>query len=196
MTKTEVQKSLALRISTITILTAITTVFTLAVRIPVAPTRGYINLGDVAIYFSAFAFGPFTAFITGGLGTSLADILGGFAQWAPITLLAHGFQGFVIGLIVGMAVQKREKLDRVEAADFLMGNFSWQVIVRLVLAFVGGTVVMAGGYLLAETFIVGFGAALVELPGNVLQNVAGIIGGVPLTIALKKAYPPIGGLRW
>ncbi len=196
MTRTDIQRSLALRISTITILTAITTVFTLAVRIPVAPTRGYINLGDVAIYFSAFAFGPFTAFITGGLGTALADVLGGFAQWAPITLLAHGFQGFVVGLIVGMAVPKKGNLEEVDRVDFLAGNFNWKLITKLIFAFIGGTVVMAGGYLLAESFIVGFGAALVELPGNVLQNVAGIVGGVPLTIALKKAYPPIENLKW
>ena len=153
-------------------------------------------MGDVAIYFAAFAFGPFTAFIIGGLGTSLADIIGGFAQWAPITLLAHGFQGFIVGVIVGMGVSRKSKIEGAANVDFLTGKFNWKVIVKLVFAFLGGTIVMAGGYLLAETFIVGFGAALVELPGNILQNVAGIVGGVPLTIALKKAYPPIVGLKW
>ena len=56
-------------------------------RIPIAPTRGYMNLGDVAIYFSAFTFGPFTALIAGGLGTALADLLAGYPQWIPISLL-------------------------------------------------------------------------------------------------------------
>ncbi len=198
MSESGIERNLAFKISTITILTAITTVFTLAVRIPIAPTRGYINLGDVAIYFSAFAFGPFTAFVTGGLGTALADIIGGFAQWAPITFFAHGLQGFVIGLAVGMMRLKTDNADDMEITSnsFLSGTFNWGVIGRLALAFIFGTVVMAGGYLIAESFIVGWGAALVELPGNIMQNVAGLVGGVPLTIALKKAYPPIVNLRW
>ena len=64
----------ALRISTLAILTAATTVFTFAVHIPIAPTRGYLNLGDVAIYFSAFTFGPLTALISGVLGGILLSL--------------------------------------------------------------------------------------------------------------------------
>ena len=44
--------------------------------------------------------------------------------------------------------------------------------------------------------MVGFRAALVELPGNLLQNLAGVVGAVPLTIAVRKAYPPVTELRW
>ncbi len=184
-----IETSLAFKVSTITILTAITAVFTLAVRIPVAPTRGYINLGDVAIYFSALTFGPLTALIAGGLGTALADIIGGYAQYAPITFIAHGFQGFVIGLIVrGLLIRKKDEIaiDKGKRLDFI----------GLVLAFMSGTIVMAGVYLLAEAFMVGLGAALAELPGNIIQNVAGIAGGIPLTLAIRKAYPPILNFRW
>jgi len=42
----------------------------------------------------------------------------------------------------------------------------------------------------------GFGAALVELPGNLLQNVAGLLAGIPLSLAVRKAYPPVAELRW
>ena len=57
-----------LRISSLAILTADSPVFTFAVRVPIAPTRGYLNPGDVAIYFSAFTFGALTALISGVLG--------------------------------------------------------------------------------------------------------------------------------
>lgn len=180
--ETKSSLSSALKISTITILTAITTIFTIAVRIPIAPTRGYINLGDVAIYFSAITFGPFSALISGGLGTALADILSGYSQWAPISFAVHGLEGLVIGIIVHF-FNKRD-------------SHTVYLIITWSLAFVAGTVVMAGGYLIAEIFMVGLGAALTELPGNIIQNIAGIAGGVPLTLAIKRAYPPVVNFKW
>lgn len=178
----KIELSSAFKISTITILTAITAIFTIAVRIPVAPTRGYINLGDVAIYFSAITFGPLSALISGGLGTALADIFSGYSQWAPISFAVHGLQGFMIGLIVRLFLK--------ENSNPVNSFITWA------LAFTAGTIIMAGGYLLAEYFMVGLGAALTELPGNIIQNAAGIFGGVPLTLAIKKAYPPVANFRW
>jgi uncharacterized membrane protein len=163
----------ALKISTIAIMTAVVAVFTFAIRVPVAPTRGYLNLGDVAIYFSALTFGPITALICGGLGTALADIIGGYAQWAPISLVVHGLQGLTIGLLAHRG-----------------GRLAW------VLAAAAGTALMCAGYFIAGSILVGPGAALVELPGNVLQNVAGVLVGLPLSLAVRRAYPPVEGLGW
>ncbi|MBN1834790.1 MAG: ECF transporter S component [Spirochaetales bacterium] len=173
-------RSPAFRIASLAVLTAVTAVFTYMVRIPVAPTRGYLNLGDVAIYFTAFSFGPVTALISGGLGTALADMISGYSQWAPISLVVHGLQGLVAGLIGGILGKGPRRVF----------NPYWLV------GAAAGTVLMCGGYLLSGTFMVGFGAALVELPGNLLQNLAGIAGGIPLAMAVRRAYPPIGEMRW
>ena len=74
----------ALKVAVVAVLTAVVVVFTMIVRIPTA--KGYINLCDVAICFIAFTFGPWSAFIAAGLGTALADLFSGYAQWAPISL--------------------------------------------------------------------------------------------------------------
>ena len=179
----EIEVSLAFRVSAIAVLTAITALFTYVVRIPIAPTRGYLNLGDVAIFFTALTFGPVSALIAGGVGTAIADIVAGYSQWAPISLVVHGLQGLVIGLIAGTSLS---------AEGLSAGGRT----LRWVLAGLGGAVVMCGGYLLSGTFMVGFAAAVVELPGNVLQNAAGAVGGVPLAIAIRKAYPPVRSFRW
>ena len=50
----------------IAIMTAVTTVLTMFVKIP-TPTRGYLNLSDTMIFFSAYAFGPWVGGIVGGL---------------------------------------------------------------------------------------------------------------------------------
>lgn len=164
----------AFRIASLAILIAVTTVFTYIIRIPIAPTRGYINFGDVAIFFTAITFGPVTAFLAGGLGTALADLFAGYAQWAPITFFAHGLQGLLIGIILSKKIN----------------------IPGLILSFIAATFVMAGIYFITAGFMYGFGPALAEIPGNILQNVAGIAVGVPLAAAVRKAYPPIQNYKW
>jgi uncharacterized membrane protein len=164
----------AFKIASLAILIAITTVFTYIIRIPVAPTRGYINLGDVAIFFTAITFGPITAFLAGGLGTALADLFAGYAQWAPITFFAHGLQGLAIGLIL------KKKTN----------------IPGLVFAFLAATIIMSGIYYFTAGLMYGFGPALAEIPGNILQNLAGVVIGAPLAAAVIKAYPPIREYKW
>ena len=173
-------KSTSFKIAAAAILTAVTVVMTIAVRIPIAPTRGYINLGDLAIYFTALAFGPLTAFIAGGLGTAIADILSGFSQWAPFSFIIHGLQGLAVGLILKLLLRRENKFS---------------VIVSGIIVFAVGTVIMAGGYFAVGCLMAGAGAAVVEIPGNIVQNLAGIIGGYLLYTAVKKAYPPFVNFR-
>ena len=170
----EKPKKISLKIASAAILTAVTVVMTIAVRIPVAPTRGYINLGDMAIYFTALSFGPLAAFTTGGLGTAIADIISGYPQWALFSFLIHGLQGLAVGFLYKALPQKSANIT----------------------AFAAGTAIMAGGYFLTGSIMSGTGAALAEIPGNIVQNLAGIIGGNLLYTAVKKAYPPFANYRW
>ena len=167
------------RIAAFAVLIAVTAVFTYVIRIPIAPTRGYINFGDVAIFFSALTFGPITALVSGGVGTAIADIIAGYGQWAPFSFLAHGLQGLVIGLIAG---RMRSPNNRPRVTGIL-------------LATVAGTLVMGGIYFVTGGVMVGFPAAATEIPGNILQNVVGVAVGAPLSAAVIRAYPPINQLR-
>ncbi len=171
----------AFKIASLAILIAVTTIFTTIVRIPVAPTRGYLNLGDVAIFFTAITFGPLTALIAGGAGTALADILAGYAQWAPYTFIAHGGQGLVIGLIIYAGRN---------------GSNGKTSAISLILSFLAAVIVMAGTYFITGGIMYGFEAAAAEIPGNILQNAAGVLIGAPLAAAVKKAYPPVVHYKW
>jgi uncharacterized membrane protein len=174
MERKGMQFSPAFRIASVAVLTAVTAVFTLLIRIP-SPARGYFNLGDVAIVFTAVTFGPFSAAIAGGLGTGLADVISSFVQWAPISLVVHGLEGLVIGLIL------RARPGSIPLA-FVAG--------------IAGAAVMAAGYLAGGTLLEGFGPALAELPGNAVQSVAGVILGVPLSVAVRRAFPPVRDYSW
>jgi uncharacterized membrane protein len=164
----------AFRIASIAILTAVTTVFTLFVRVP-SPARGYFNLSDVAIAFASYTFGPISALIAGGLGTALADLIGAYAQWAPISLIVHGLQGLLMGVI----------------ARVKPGNFPVAVA-----AGVAGIAVMVIGYGAGGALLTGIGPALAEAPGNVVQSAVGVVLGIPLSLAVARAYPPVRNYSW
>lgn len=146
----------SIRLALLAVLTALVTVLTIIIEIPVPATQGYINLGDVGVFLSGLLLGPLGG-LAGGLGSALADIALGYFQYAPITLIVKGLQATFTGTI------------------FLV----WKPVQRnkfcLVLALLAGSVVMVTGYLLAETFMVGWAAALVEVPGNIFQVTVGSI---------------------
>lgn len=152
-------------------ITAVMTALVLALTRPIVPTPvGYTHLGDSAIYFAAFAFGPWVGVFAGGLGTALADLLTGtYAVFAPLSLVVHGLQGFVVGLIY---------LRRPDGRGLALGTLA------------GGLIVIAG-YFLGETLVPIWGgpaAAIGELPFNVMQVLIGSVGAL-IYLAVARAYP-------
>jgi len=151
------------------IMIAVTAVFTIMVRVPIPATQGYFNFSDVAVYFAGFSFGPLLGLVTGGIGTAIADLIVGAPQWAVLTFLAHGLEGLTAGLL-GRGKDLR----------------------GLIFAWAAGTVVMIGIYFLGEGLVLtGWPAAVAEIPANLLQNVVGGVVGIPLYMAVRRAYPPI-----
>ncbi len=187
MEKDQTISSPVTRIALAAVLAAVTVLSTYFVKIPIPITRGYVHLGDVAIYFAAFTFGPITALVAGGVGTAIADLISGYSQYAPISLVVHGLQGLAVGLIAVALVG-----GEMQGASQIIPRW----ILAIVLAFLAGSVILCGGYLIAEIFMYGFGAAIVEVLPNVGQSIAGMVGAIPLTLAVRRAYPPVRNLRW
>ena len=161
-------KKTTLRIATLAIAIALVAVFTMVIRIPLG--SGYLNLCDVAIAFCAFTLGPVTAAVAGALGPAFADLAGGYAQWAVVSFLVHGIEGLVMALIV------RGGKGR--------------------MAFSGVIIVTGGYYLLSALMLVGFEAAIADVPGNLVQSIVGSVFGLVLSKAVRKAYPPVASFAW
>lgn len=160
-------KPTASLIPLIAIMTAVTTVCTMLVKIP-TPSRGYLNLSDTMIYFSSYAFGPWIGGIIGGLGPALSDLILGYPQWAIFTLLIDGIQAIIVGLSV-----RRFKPVTMIVGSVVAGV--WKVL----------------GYFLAGIVLSGLSASLVDVPGNLAQAGVGIVIGIALFSAVRKAYPPL-----
>jgi uncharacterized membrane protein len=154
------------------VLTALTAAITYASYTPFSPTKGYFNLGDSMVFFSALAFGWHAGAICGGIGSAAADILLGSGVYAPITLVAKGAEGLVSGAI-----------GRVR------GGKSWAVA----LGIGAGGACMILTYFLGELLLlnVGLGKALAEVPINVAQVVLGGTIGALLSYYVKRSYPAL-----
>lgn len=139
-------------------------------RVPIPATGGYVHLGDIFVFFAAFTFGPWVGAVAGGIGCSLADLLTGYAVWAPLTLIAHGVEGLVAGYL-GKGRQ----------------------FTGLALAWLAGAICLVGLYFLGELLPLygGLAGALREVVPNIFQALAGGIVSIPLVLLVRKAYPPI-----
>lgn len=149
-------------------LAALICVATMIIKIQLTP-NGYINLGDGIIILASKVLGPFYAFFAAGIGSMLADLLSGFAFYAPATFIIKGI----------MALSAYFMMKKLSG----MKNGTFSVIIASVIA----ELVMIVGYGIFETAVYGIGAALASMPGNAIQAVAGIVSGVLLIKVFEKS---------
>lgn len=141
-------------------------VATMAISIPVG--LGYLNFGEVVIYTAAFLFGGVVGGLGGGIGAAAADVILGFAFYAPITLVAKGVEGFVVGRLAGTSTKRKA------------------------IAVAAGAPFMIAAYVIARAYLEGIPAALFqELPIDILQAVVGFIIAAPLSQALQSRLPEL-----
>lgn len=159
--------------------TALVAAATLAIRIPVPATQGYINLGETVIYLTALLLGPVHGLVAGGVGSALADLLGGYAQFAPFTLVIKAVEGWLAGYLFWRVLRGPEAAGAVWAAR------------GVVACAVAGTWMVAG-YYVSEAFLLGLGphAAATEVPGNLFQVLSGVVVGLAGSSVLRGVVAP------
>ena len=79
------------------LMTAFVFITTSVIKIPIPFTNGYIHAGDTAIFLGGILLGPVHGAVAAGIGSAMADLLGGYAHWALPTLLITGLMGFIVG---------------------------------------------------------------------------------------------------
>ena len=132
------------------------------------PTQyGYIHIADSFILVSS-VLGPFSAFVVGGLGAMLSDIIVGFPMYAPWSLIIHGFQGVVMALVFNKLGKK---------------NYVTFFLTALITTFLFVVI----GYALAEYAISGtLAAAFATMPLNIVQVLLGSGVGTALYAVYKN----------
>lgn len=146
---------------------AITCVGTL-ITVPVPVTNGYVNLGDCVVLLCGWVLGPAYGFVAAAIGSSLADLLLGFGVYAPATFVIKGLMALTAYFVFKMLDKNRQSLlPRIFSA-------------------LASEIIMVSGYTAFETFTYGFGGAIVNVVGNIVQGAFGIIAGTLLINAFVK----------
>jgi len=81
------------------LMVALVFVTTFSIKIPVPFTQGYIHAGDSMIFIAAILLGWKYGAIAGGVGSALADALGGYANWVIPTIIIKTIMGALVGWI-------------------------------------------------------------------------------------------------
>jgi len=145
-----------------------------AISIPA--TSGYFNFGETIVYVTALLFGSLAGFLSGGIGSMLADLYLGFAIFAPGTLAIKGLEGAIVGFL-------NAKLKK------YISNITVCASVSVVI----GGLEMVLGYFLYEQLALGYplAAALVEVPLNLVQMAIGLIVALPIMHAVLRVFPQL-----
>ena len=147
---------------------ALCCVGTLFIAVPLP--NGYFNVGDVFVLLAGWCMGPLFGAAAAGLGSCLADILNGFALYAPATFLIKALDA-AAAYLLWRAMRLAVKKD------------GFDVFARGVAA-VGGELLMVLGYFAFECLLYGAAGAAASLAGNAVQGGACIVLGVALVAVL------------
>ncbi len=141
----------------------------LNIKLPITANGGLVHLGTAMLFIIALVFGPKKAAIAGAVGMGLFDLVSGWTLWAPITIVARGLQGYLVGKIAW---------SNGRAGNSVRFN---------ILAAIASIPVMLAVYYVGEAIIYGnFVVPAASIPGNIVQNVVGLLVAIPVAIALKK----------
>ncbi len=137
---------------------ALACVATMSIRIPTPGTGGYIHPGDAIVILSGVILGPAWGLLAAGIGSAMADLLGGYFIYVPITFAVKAVVAFTAGSIY----QRFGTTSKSRYTAVIMGG-------------IADVVFVAGGYFLCEIPLYGASAAAASIPANLIQGVSGLI---------------------
>ncbi len=149
---------------------------TYVIRIPSPFTQGYVHLGDTMIFLSVLLLGKKGGAVAAGLGSGLADLLGGYAVYAPWTFLIKGLMALVMGIFIEVATKKQK-------TNLKIGKLAVIEIIGMVLA----GIEMVIGYAIVDGVLSGnMMSGLLGIPFNIGQFTVGLVLATALAMSLYK----------
>ena len=139
-------------------------VFVITAYLHIPTYNGYVHCGDGVIFIAACILPMPYSIVVGVLGAMLADLLTGFAVWAPGSMIIKGLLALLFTCQSNKIITKRNLIMLLPAA-----------------------LISAVGYYLYEALITGsFVAPLAGIPASLVQAVASSIVYVVLGVAMDK----------
>lgn len=162
-------RTLDLILSSMAIALVFVATLLLNIRLPIAANGGLVHLGTAMLFIIAILFGPKKGLIAGAVGMGLFDLVSGWTLWAPITILARGLQGYMVGRIAWSGNRNG-------------GSTTFNIIASAVSIPFMIAIYYVGEAIIFSSWII----PAASIPGNIVQNVVGLIIAIPVAVALKK----------
>ena len=139
-------------------------VFVVTAYLHIPTYNGYVHVGDGFIFLAACILPMPYAISVGALGAMLADVLTGYAIWAPGSIIIKALTAMLFSYKTKKIISARNTLMLIPA-----------------------TVICVGGYYLYEVIITGsFVGALAGITGSLIQSVASSIVFIFVGFAMDK----------
>ena len=162
---------------TTAMMTAMVMIATTFFKIPNA--MGYIHLGDGFVLLAAIILPKKYACFAGGVGAGLADIYGGYAVWAPWTLVIKIVMVLIVQLFFDFLTKRASNGKHIAK----IAGIPFAELFAYVLAVLW----TVSGYYVAQGFISGnWAGPIADVPGNVLQAAVGSVIAILVSVALGK----------
>ncbi|GAA4295971.1 ECF transporter S component [Anaerocolumna aminovalerica] len=157
------------------LMAAMTCIATMIIQFP-SPV-GYIHIGDGIVLVSGMILGPIYGGAAAGIGSMLADLLSGYTSFALATFI-----------IKALAAITAHHIYQLLSRHF---NNKKNRIISVIVASVGGGIIVTSGYFIFEGYIMGYGVATAAagILFNMVQNIFGIILSIilmPILIRLPE----------
>ncbi len=150
---------------------ALTCVATSIIKVPTVGTNGYVNIGDTVVLLSAWLIGGVYGGLAAGIGSALADLLGGYGSYAPGTFIVKFLMAVVAFLIYKTVI----KMKVYHIAGYVLSGIAAEIL-------------MIAGYFLYESIFLGYGlAAAASIGSNAIQGVTSLVLGVVVVLILQQA---------
>ena len=139
-------------------------VFVITAYLHIPTYNGYVHCGDGFIFIAACMLPMPYSIVVGVLGAMLADLLTGYAIWAPGSMIIKGLLALLFTCKSNKIITKRNLIMLLPAA-----------------------LISAAGYYLYEALITGsFIASLAGIPGSFVQALASSIAYVVMGMAMDR----------
>ncbi len=129
--------------------------------IPLPSGYGYVNLGDAGVFLCAALLPGGMGALAAGVGAGLADLILGWAVYAPATLLIKGLTAFLAGLALQRAKKAAVPLSLLCCLLVPLGYFLYETVLL--------TAPVAAVNVLPNALQAAIGAALGTLVGRQLK---------------------------
>ena len=98
------------------------------ISIPLPSGYGYVNLGDGGVVLGAMLLPGGLGALAAGVGAALADLILGWAVYAPVTLIIKGLTAFLAGLALRKAKRAATPLALLCCLTVPLGYFLYETV--------------------------------------------------------------------